>query len=89
VICISPTDKLVRHVTIPCQLPSSVTFGGPNLDVLFVTSISDSGNTKKDGPNDGFLFAIDGLGAIGLPEPTFELTEEARSKLSFEHPAIQ
>ena len=43
--------------------PTDVTFGGPDLDRLYVVSI--------DGPGelDGALLAIDGLGAHGRPEP--------------------
>ncbi len=58
-------DMPVRHVTCPC-------FGGPDLDVLFVTSISNSGNALKDAhPDAGALFAVHGTGVRGLPEVRF------------------
>lgn len=58
-------DMPVRHVSCPC-------FGGPDLDVLFVTSISNSGNALKDGhPDAGALFAVHGTGVRGLPEVLF------------------
>jgi L-arabinonolactonase len=58
-------DMPVRHVSCPC-------FGGPNLDILFVTSISNSGNALKDDhPDAGALFAIHGIGVRGLPEVRF------------------
>ena len=46
-------------------------FAGPKLDELYVTSISDSGTRKVDGPADGGLFRVTGLGVHGLPEPRF------------------
>ncbi|MDB5964057.1 MAG: Gluconolactonase [Polaromonas sp.] len=58
-------DVPVRHVTCPC-------FGGPDLDILYVTSISNSGNALKDDhPDAGALFAIHGTGVRGLPETRF------------------
>ncbi|MBI2727453.1 MAG: SMP-30/gluconolactonase/LRE family protein [Polaromonas sp.] len=55
-------DMPVRHVTCPC-------FGGPNLDILYVTSISNSGNALKDDhPDAGALFAVHDTGVRGLPE---------------------
>ena len=68
----SPDAELLERIEMPCALPSSVMFGGPNLDQLFVTSISDSGTRRADGPDDGALFVIEGLGVIGLPEPRFK-----------------
>jgi sugar lactone lactonase YvrE len=58
-------DMPVRYVTCPC-------FGGPDLDILFVTSISNSGNALKDShPDAGALFAVHGTGVRGLPEVRF------------------
>lgn len=58
-------DMPVRHVTCPC-------FGGPDLDILYVTSISNSGNALKDDhPDAGSLFAVHGTGIRGLPEVRF------------------
>jgi L-arabinonolactonase len=67
----SPDGKLQMRIDMPCALPSSVMFGGPDLDILIVTSIRDSGNRIVDGPADGGLFAVTGHGAKGLPEPRF------------------
>lgn len=54
---------LDRTVPLPVENPTDVTFGGPDLDRLYVVSI--------DGPGelDGALLAVDGLGAHGRPEP--------------------
>ena len=69
--CFNPDGSLERRIDMPCQLPSSVMFGGPELDVLFVTSISTSENRQVNGPHDGGLFMLTGLDAVGLPEARF------------------
>jgi len=67
----SPDGELVRAVDVPTDHPSSVTFGGPGLDVLYVTSIWEWQQVRTGNDADGRLFAIYGLGATGLPEPRF------------------
>ncbi len=67
----APDGTLDRMIDMPCTRPASVMFGGPDLDVLFVPSIRDSGNVRGDRPIDGALFAVHGLGVTGLPEPRF------------------
>lgn len=45
---------------------TSAAFGGPNLDVLYVTTAA----TARDGaqsPQSGHLFKVTGLGVKGLP----------------------
>ena len=69
--CFSPDGELVRTVGVPTGHPSSVMFGGPGLDVLYVTSIWEWQQVKTANDADGHLFAIHGLGATGLPEPRF------------------
>ena len=61
-----PDGSLLRTVEVPVQRPTSCAFGGPNLDVLYVTS-ARRGLAK---PN-GALLAIDGCGR-GRPEGLFE-----------------
>ena len=69
--CFSPDGELVRAVDTPTDHPSSVMFGGPGLDVLYVTSIWEWQREKTGNDADGRLFAVYGLGATGLPEPRF------------------
>jgi len=66
-----PSGKLLETIVMPCALPSSVMFGGPDLDALYVTSISDSLNRQSHGKLDGGLFRITGLGVAGIAEPRF------------------
>ena len=67
----APDGSLDRLIDMPCTRPASVMFGGPDLDIVFVPSIRDSGNVRGDKEIDGALFAIHGLGIAGLPEPRF------------------
>lgn len=69
--CFSPDGELVRTIEMPTDHPSSVMFGGPGLDVLYVTSIWEWQQVKTENDADGHLFAIHGLETAGLPEPRF------------------
>ena len=69
----SPDGKLDRSIDFPIQNITSVMFGGPDLDILFVTSMARQpvrGNPPSD-PRSGGLFAVHGLGIRGVPEPRF------------------
>jgi sugar lactone lactonase YvrE len=68
-----PEGKLVRHVRLPVSNPTMCAFGGPGLDILYVTSASRflSEVERRAQPLAGHVFAIEGLGARGRPEPRF------------------
>ena len=68
----TPEGKLDRLIAMPVRYVTCPCFGGPNLDILYVTSISNSGNVLKDDhPDAGALFAVHGTGVRGLPEIRF------------------
>ena len=63
-----------RVVDVPMPNPSDVTFGGPGLDRLFVTSIAmNLGEEAAPTPEAGWIVAIDGLGVAGRPALRFDL----------------
>ncbi len=64
-----PAGRLVQRIRMPVRHPTSLNFGGPELDVLFVTSISASHRLADPAPEAGGLFAVSGLGVAGLAEP--------------------
>ncbi len=66
-----PSGRLERLIDMPVTYPTSLAFGGPDLDVLYVTSISASHNLTAAEPEAGGLFAIEGLGIRGLPAYRF------------------
>jgi sugar lactone lactonase YvrE len=67
----APDGTLDRTIEMPVRHPTSVAFGGPGLDVLYVTSISRSTNLSDESPEAGGLFAVEGLGVTGLPAQRF------------------
>lgn len=69
---ISPDGKLDRVVGLPVTSITSISFGGPELDIAYVTSMARAidGVLPKEREAGG-LFAIHGLGVRGLPEPRF------------------
>jgi sugar lactone lactonase YvrE len=65
---------LDRVIDTPMATPSDVTFGGPNLDRLFVTSIAiNLGEDAAPTTEAGWVLAADGLGVTGRPESRFHL----------------
>ncbi|MCX5514274.1 gluconolaconase [Kaistia algarum] len=63
-----PAGKLMRTIELPTDLPTCCEFGGPNLDILYVTTatLRRSAEALKDQPLAGGLFALD-VGVKGLP----------------------
>ncbi len=80
VVCFDANGAISQSITFPTGFPSSVMFGGEDLERLFVTTI-DVGSLSslavaanavhRPDTIGGGLFAIDGLDATGLPEHRF------------------
>lgn len=66
-----PDGGIERTVDMPVRMVSSVAFGGPNLDILYVTSIDPFSFGQADDPNSGYVYAVHGLGSRGLPESRY------------------
>jgi sugar lactone lactonase YvrE len=66
-----PDGSIERMVEMPLKLPGSVMFGGPDLDKLYVPTLSPAFLGRPADPLDGSTFVIEGLGIRGLPEPRF------------------
>ena len=73
VIRYAPDGKVDRVIDMPVKKVTSVMFGGPKLDVLYVTSMAKPPLPRfpSDGVQRGSLFAIYDLGIHGVPEPRF------------------
>jgi sugar lactone lactonase YvrE len=69
----TPDGNVKRFIEMPVKKVASVMFGGPNLDVLFVTSMAKPPLPRfpSDGVLRGSLFAIYDLGIRGVPETRF------------------
>jgi sugar lactone lactonase YvrE len=70
---IDADGRLDRLIRLPVQSPTMCAFGGPNLDLLYVTTSTThmSEAERLTQPLAGQLLVVDGLGARGLPEPVF------------------
>jgi sugar lactone lactonase YvrE len=68
-----PNGVVDRIVGLPVQSTTSLTFGGPNLDIAFVTSMARPHNSAYHREREaGCVFAVHGLGVRGVPEPRFK-----------------
>ena len=68
----APDGALLQLIDTPMPFPTCVAFAGPDLDVLIVTAISDSGwSMKGEGPEAGRVLAIRGLGVTGIAETPY------------------
>ncbi|MGO8861694.1 MAG: SMP-30/gluconolactonase/LRE family protein [Acidimicrobiales bacterium] len=63
--------RLDRTLPLPVANPADVTFGGTDLDRLYVVSVQMG---TEEGGLDGALLAVDGLGLRGRVEPRFART---------------
>lgn len=62
-----PQGRLMETITLPTDLPTCCEFGGPDLDILYVTTAARS---RRHQAHSGGLFAID-VGVKGLPTTPF------------------
>ncbi|XP_067206168.1 regucalcin isoform X2 [Linepithema humile] len=78
VIHVNPkTGKLLRKVKIPAENVTSVTFGGPLLETLYVTTsgYNLTAQQRKTTPYAGAVFALKGLGARGILANSFKMNQ--------------
>jgi sugar lactone lactonase YvrE len=66
----TPKGQIDRRIKLPVAKPSMLAFGGPRLDIIYVTSIRPASGLDQP-PQAGSLFAV-AAGVTGLPEPRFK-----------------
>ena len=67
-----PDGRLDRLIEMPVKNITSVAFGGPKLDQLYVTSMGRAINGVPPAEEKaGAMFVVTGLGTSGVPEPRF------------------
>lgn len=54
------------EIPIPAKQITSVAFGGPDMDILYVTTAATARDEQQP-PLAGHLFKVTGLGTKGLP----------------------
>ena len=69
----APDGTIDRIIDMPVKKVTSVNFGGPNMDILYVTTMAKPPLPRfpDDGPLRGSVSALTGLGVMGVPEPRF------------------
>lgn len=75
----SKSGQLLRTIPVPAMRVTSVAFGGPGLDILYVTTAGYGFNIPDEkAPVDdkigGSIFSIKGLGVKGLPANSFKMS---------------
>lgn len=69
----APDGTIDRLVGMPVDSITSISFGGAELDVLYVTSMARPYQGRRRQEHEaGGVFAVYGLGVRGLPEPRFQ-----------------
>lgn len=66
------TGAIELEIEIPAEQITSAAFGGPNLDILYVTTAAKEFKSKQPPPA-GKLFKVTGLGVKGLPMKSVQL----------------
>jgi L-arabinonolactonase len=68
-----PDGQLVQTIALPVKYPLMCSFGGPKLDILFVTTGRALATPEElmSQPLNGSVFAIYDTGSIGIPESEF------------------
>jgi L-arabinonolactonase len=67
-----PSGVVDRIVGLPVNSTTSLTFGGADLDIAYVTSMARPHQFEYQREREaGFVFAVHGLGVRGLEEPRF------------------
>lgn len=69
IVRISPQGEIVEKIASPMPYPSCPAFGGTGMQILFVTSLWDTGGMfRTDHEHGGRMLAITGLPCAGIPE---------------------
>ena len=71
VLRITPDGGRDARVEVPGQCVSSVMFGGPDLDIMFVTTVSDRSGNRSHAPDAGTVLALREVGWRGIAEARF------------------
>jgi L-arabinonolactonase len=68
-----PDGRLIQTIALPVKYPLMCSFGGPNMDILFVTTGRALATPEElmAQPLSGSVFAIHDTGSIGIPEGAF------------------
>lgn len=66
-----PDGRIERVIDMPVKLISSVAWGGPALDRLYVTTIDPTAFGWEPEEGGGHVYVVEGLGSCGVPEARY------------------
>jgi len=74
------TGKVLRQIKIPAENVTSVAFGDPLLDTLYVTTSGHNltAEQRKATPDAGAVFTVKGLGVRGTFANSFVMMEKEK-----------
>lgn len=78
IVCVDPVEGRIRTIiSLPVARPTNCTFGGVNLDEMYVTTATAglSESDLKNQPHAGALFVVRGMNATGIPTVNFKNNE--------------
>ncbi|MFB6201778.1 MAG: SMP-30/gluconolactonase/LRE family protein [Halorhabdus sp.] len=64
----TPDGEVSTEIDIPARKVSSITFGGPEYDALYVTTALADSDRSSEGDGAGALFRVSNLDVSGVPE---------------------
>ncbi len=79
VVRYAPDGEQITEIELPARKVSSVTFGGPEYEELYVTTALSGGDRSTEGEGAGSLFRLSDVGVGGTPE--------FRSRIASDHAA--
>ncbi len=73
VLRIAPDGKVDRRLDVPGEIVTSVMFGGPELDLIYVTTLGiEAYGARPQSATAGRVLVIEDAGVRGRPEPRFK-----------------
>ena len=73
ILRVTPSGEIDSRIMLPGHVVSSVMFGGPELDLIYVTTIGDKVEGAQPGSSEaGKLLVVAGSGFRGRAEPRFK-----------------
>ena len=73
IVRLTPDGQVDAKIIFPGQIVSSVMFGGPELDLIYVTTVgAEVCGVKSCSPSAGQTLVVEGAGFKGCPEPVFK-----------------
>ena len=75
IVRFGPDGAFDHKFSMPVPHATSLCFGGPELDILYVTSVRETGmQIRSDHPQAGGVFAVHDIGFRGVTEGVFSLS---------------